>query len=131
MIQGYNNRGLDINLSTGKVTDFEVKDTVFKKYLGGRGIGAYFLKKELSPTTEPLSPENLLVISTGGLSGSLAPAGGRFSVTFKSPLTGTISSANSGGFWGNSFKRTGYDVCIIRGKASVPVYLYISENRVD
>lgn len=131
MIQGYNHRGLDIDLSTGKFMDFEVKDSVLEKYLGGRGIGTCFLKKELSPIVDPLSPENLMVISAGGLSGSLSPASGRFSVTFKSPLTGTISSANSGGFWGNSFKRTGYDLCIIRGKASVPVYIYISENRID
>jgi aldehyde:ferredoxin oxidoreductase len=131
MIQGYNNRGLELDLSTGKFTDFEIQDSIFENYLGGRGIGTYFLKKMLSPMTDPLSEDNLLIISTGGLSGSLAPAGGRFSVTFKSPLTGTISSANSGGFWGNSFKRTGFDLCIIRGKAAVPVYLYISEKRVE
>ncbi len=131
MIQGYNNRGLDVDLSTGEVKDFEVQDSIFKKYLGGRGLGAYFLKEELSPKTEPLSSENIMVISTGGLSGSLSPASGRFSVTFKSPLTGTISSANSGGFWGNVFKRTGYDLCIIRGTAAVPVYLYISEDKIE
>jgi len=41
-----------------------------------------------------------------------------------------VDSCHSGGFWGNSFKRTGYDVVLIRGKAPIPVYLYISENEV-
>lgn len=131
MIHGYNHRGLDIDLSTGKIKEIEIKDNVFENHLGGRGLGTYFLASELSPDIEPLSPENILVISTGGLSGSLSPASGRFSVTFKSPLSGTISSANSGGFWGNTFKRTGYDVCIIRGKAAVPVYIHITGERVE
>jgi len=131
MIPGYNLQGLDVDLSAARLTKFAIEDAVYENYLGGRGVGTYFLKKLLSPTTDTLSTENIIIFSTGGLSGSLSPAGGRFSVTFKSPLTETISSANSGGFWGNTFKRTGYDICIIRGKASGPVYLYISENRID
>jgi aldehyde:ferredoxin oxidoreductase len=131
MVNGYNNKGLDLDLSTGKIETFSLEDTVIEKFLGGRGFGTYYLSRELCPTVDPKSSDNMMVISSGGLGGSLSPASGRFSVTFKSPLTGTISSANSGGFWGNSFKRTGFDLALIRGKASVPVYVYMSIKKVE
>jgi len=131
MINGYNNLGLDVNLTTGKITPFEINEDIIKANLGGRGMGVHFLTQEVSPEVAPISEDNVIVVSSGGLGGSIAPASGRFSITFKSPLTGTICSSNSGGFWGNVFKRTGYDVLIIRGKASTPVYLYISEDRVE
>ncbi len=131
MINGYNHKGVEIDLTSGSVVEFEIKDPIFQNYLGGRGIGSYFLTRKLTSGIEPLSPENVMVISAGGLSGSISPSSGRFSVTFKSPLSGTICSANSGGFWGNTFKRTGYDVCIISGKAAIPVYIYISDSQVE
>ena len=131
MINGYNNTGLDINLSNGTCNKFHIEDDITRQYIGGRGFGVYYLTKELSPQADPLSEDNLMVVSSGGLGGSITPSNARFSVTFKSPLTNTISSANSGGFWGVTFNRAGYDVAIIRGKADVPVYLYISEKGVE
>ncbi|MFH1941000.1 MAG: aldehyde ferredoxin oxidoreductase family protein [bacterium] len=129
MINGYNNVGLDVDLSSGEIEEFQVEDDVITGTLGGRGMGVFYLLRDVSPNIDPFSDENMLVISSGGLGGSIAPTGGRFSVTFKSPLTGTIGSSNSGGFWGMSFVRTGYDVLLIRGRANAPVYLFISEDR--
>ena len=131
MISGYNNKVLDVDLNSGNIAEYGLADEIISRYLGGRGLGVCFLTKETSPAIDPLSGENLLVIATGGLTGSMAPTSGRFSVTFKSPLTGTIASSNSGGFWGVSFKRCGYDVLIIRGKAAVPVYLTVSERQTE
>jgi len=131
MTNGYNNTGLDINLSDGTYNRLHIEDGITRQHIGGRGFGVYYLTKELSPQTDPLSGENLIIVSSGGLGGSITPSNARFSVTFKSPLTNTISSANSGGSWGVIFNRTGYDVAIIRGKADAPVYLYISEKRVE
>jgi len=128
MINGYNGLGLDIDLSTGKIREIGIADTLIKQYVGGRGLGTYFLTQNLPPDTDPLSEQSLLVISAGGLGGSRAPAAGRFSVTFKSPLTGTIASANSGGRWGSIFKRSGFDICLIRGRSAVPVYILIAEG---
>jgi aldehyde:ferredoxin oxidoreductase len=130
VIQGYNQRGLRIDLSSGKIEDFPLSDDILTSYLGGRGLGVYFHHQETQPTIDPFSSDSLLVIAAGGLGGSVAPTSGRFSIIFKSPLTGTIFSSNSGGFWGNVFKRTGYDILLIKGKAAVPVYLYLSEQKV-
>lgn len=131
MINGYNGKGLTIDLSSGQIEEFYLPDEVLATYLGGRGWGAHFLSTKSNPHIDPLSPDSLVVIASGGLNGSAAPTCGRFSLIFKSPLTGTIFSSNSGGFWGNTFKRTGFDVLLIKGKAPVPVYLYLSENKVQ
>ncbi len=131
MVNGYNNRGLDVHLDSGRISAFELGDEVIARYLGGRGLGVFFLRRDLAATVEPLAAENLLVVAAGGLNGSMAPTGGRFSVTFKSPLTGTIASANSGGFWGVTFKRSGHDLLVLRGCAAAPVYLHISEQGAE
>lgn len=130
-MNGYNNIGLDVNLSSGQLQTFDIPDDIIQTTLGGRGIGVHYFVRDVAPTIDPLSEDNRIVIATGGLAGSIAPTGGRFSVTFKSPLTGTISSSNSGGFWGIGLMRTGYDLLIIRGKAAVPVYLQVTDEKVE
>ena len=130
MINGYNGKGVKVDLSSNKIEEFEIEDFIIESFLGGRGLGVYFLKKLFNPKENPLSENSPLIITAGGLTGTKTPTSGRFSITFKSPLTGTITSSNSGGFWGVNFRKTGYDVLIISGKSSEPVYLYISEDRV-
>lgn len=130
-INGYNNCFLKIDLSSGRISRHHLSDNLLKEGLGGRGLGVVYLSRNLSPAVNPLGEEATLVFAPGGLVGSAAPTSGRFSITFKSPLTGTICSSNSGGFWGNTFKRTGYDMLCVKGKAAVPVYIYISDKKAD
>jgi len=131
VISGYNQRGISVDLSSGKIEVFPLPEEIITNYLGGRGWGAWFLHEENQALVDPLSSESILVIASGGLGGSVAPTSGRFSIIFKSPLTGTIFSSNSGGFWGHIFKRTGYDVLLIKGRAAQPVYLYLSEDKIE
>ncbi len=131
MINGYNGKGLEIDLSSGKIIEFTIDDEIIKKYIGGRGLGVFFLTKYFSPNENPLSENSPLIITAGGLTGTRTPTSGRFSITFKSPLTGTITSSNSGGFWGVNFRKTGYDALIIRGISETPAYLYISEGKAE
>lgn len=131
MINGYNHQGLDIDLSSGKVSVFEIEDSVIEKYMGGRGLAVFYLSRELPPEVSGLASENIMVIAAGALGGSMTPSNARFSVAFKSPLTGTISSANSGGSWGVTFKKTGFDVALVRGKAAAPVYIHIHDGKAE
>ena len=64
--------------------------------------------------------ENVLIFAGGPLTATGYQTSNRFSVSTKSPLTGTVLDANSGGFWGMQFKKTGYDVMIVRGRADKP-----------
>jgi len=128
---GYAGTFLRINLSTGQIDKESLDLELAAKFIGGRGLASYFLTQEVDPDTEPLDPANKLIIATGPLSGSRAPTGGRYMVVTKSPLSGTIASSNSGGFWGTELKRAGYDLIIIEGKSDKPCYIHINDDTVE
>lgn len=128
---GYTGNILRIDLSTGtwKLESLDLEKA--KKFIGGRGLGTKFFLDEVSPKVNPLSPENKLIFATGPLTGTPTPTGGRYMVVTKSPLTGTIASSNSGGYWGAELKFAGYDMLIIEGKSAKPVYIVIEDDHVE
>lgn len=129
-MNGWWNQLARVDLISGKVSYERIGKEVLKKYIGGRGIGAKILYDEIDPNCDPLS-ENILVFTAGPLTGTMVPTSGRFSVTSKSPLTGTIADSNVGGFFGREFKRCGIDALIIEGEASEPSMLKIKNNGID
>lgn len=128
---GWMGRLLRIDLSTKKVTVETWPDEIRSKFPGGRGLGAYIIHKEVGPATDPLGPDNRLVFAVGPLTATKIPTSGRFSVSTKSPLTGTIFDSNSGGIWGVRFKKCGYDGLIVQGRADKPVYIKITDDLVE
>jgi len=110
------------------MTDLSVKDEPFPdewKFLGGRALSAKILLKEVDPKCDPLGPSNKVILAPGVLSGSIAPTSGRMSVGAKSPLTGGIKEANSGGQAGQKLARLGYGVIIVEGTAKDPAKRYL------
>ena len=129
-MEGWAGKILDIDLTAGSITTQALDMDMARQFLGGRGLGARMLWDLVGPEVEPLSPENVLIFATGPLTASGFQTSNRFSVSTKSPLTGTVLDANSGGWWGMQFKRTGYDVMIVRGKAPKPVMIEITADGV-
>ncbi len=127
---GWMGKVLDVNLTTGEVVTRPLDMEMARQYLGGRGLGVRMLWDEVGPDVDPLSPQNVLIFTSGPLTGTGYQTSNRFSVSTKSPLTGTVLDANSGGFWGMQFKKTGYDAMIVRGKAEKPVYLEIKPEGI-
>jgi aldehyde:ferredoxin oxidoreductase len=84
--------------------------------LGGRAMTSAVVAKEVPPLCHPLGENNKLVIAPGLLSGSVAAISGRISVGCKSPLTGGIKEANSGGQPSQMLGRLGYAAIILEGK---------------
>ena len=84
--------------------------------LGGRGMTSAIVATEVPPLCHPLGKENKLVIAPGMLSGSHAAQSGRVSVGCKSPLTGGIKEANSGGQGAQVQGRLGYAAIVLEGK---------------
>ncbi|ASJ17168.1 aldehyde ferredoxin oxidoreductase [Thermococcus chitonophagus] len=128
---GYWGKILRVNLSDGTIKEEKFDESFAKKWLGTRGFGIYYLLKEMDPKVDPFSPENKLIFATGPLTGTSAPTGGRYMVITKSPLTGYIAMANSGGYFGAELKFAGWDAIIVEGKADHPVYIYINEDSVE
>ena len=127
---GWCEKILDIDLNTLSYKTYPLDMEIARLFIGGRGLGARLLWDLVGPEIEPLSPENVLIFATGPLTATGYQTSNRFSVSTKSPLTGTILDANSGGFWGMQFKKTGYDVMIVRGRSEKPVWIEIKNGEV-
>jgi aldehyde:ferredoxin oxidoreductase len=102
-----------------------------RDYLGQRGLATKYLVSEIDPKVDPLAPENKIIWATGPLTGTMASTGGRYSVVTKGPLTGAIACSNSGGYFGAELKFAGWDMVIIEGRASSPVYLSIENDKAE
>jgi aldehyde:ferredoxin oxidoreductase len=131
MPYGYIGKILRVNLSYEKLSTEELGDAFYRRYFGGRGMIGYFLLRELAAGIDPLSPENKLIFATGPVTGVPISGSGRNSVGAKSPLTGGYGEAEVGGYWGAELKRAGFDAIIFEGRASSPVYLWVTDGTAE
>ena len=127
---GYQNTLLDIDLTNKAVNTRRLDESTERLFIGGKGLGAKIIYDELKPNLDPLSPENLLVFSTGPLTGTAAPSSGRWAVVTKSPLTGLFLDSQVGGFVGAQIKHAGFDCILVRGAAEAPVFLKVEDDNV-
>ena len=115
-------------MSNNTLRDEKIGEDLYRKYIGGVGLQAYYLYKETDDKTDPLGPENRLMFMVGPYTGTGIPSSGRHSIVAKSPLTGIWGEADVGGHWGLGLKGTGYDGIIVQGASDKPVYIYIDED---
>lgn len=127
---GYFGKMLEIDLTSGKTSVRQLDEGILRDFIGGEGLGAYLLYKELPPKTDPLSPENIFLILTGPFNGTACPST-RLNVSFKSPHTGIYGHSQVGGHIGNEFKWAGWDVVMLKGKSPKPVYIAIKDDKVE
>ncbi len=127
-MKGWVGKMLRVDLTTKKIKEEILDPKVAKDYIGGRGLGIYYLNKEIDPGTDPFSPQNIIIMATGPLTGTGAPTGARYMVMTKSPLTGAITCSNAGGRFPTEMKRSGYDAIVLSGRAAEPLYLYIDQG---
>ena len=120
-----------INLGTQEVKIEEPADEVYTKYLGGYGLGAYYLFTRQKPKADPLGPDNILGLVTGPLTGTDAITGNRFVAVGKSPKTGGWGDANCGGKFGPALKQAGIDAVFFTGISEKPVYLLVEDGKVS
>ncbi|RJQ57672.1 MAG: aldehyde ferredoxin oxidoreductase [Desulfobacteraceae bacterium] len=128
---GWAGKILEVDLTDRKIEKKDLSEHLAHRYLGQAGINARLLYERTSAATHPYDPAAPLFFGVGPLGGTLAPCSGRFTVTFKSPLTGVFGDSNCGGHFGPELKMAGYDHVIITGKADRPVYLWIDNDRVE
>lgn len=122
---------LDVDLSTGKITEPSLDMRLAERFIGGKGLGAKILYDKLQPGVAPLSSDNVLLFMTGPLSGTSVQTSGRWCIVTKSPHTGIYLDSQIGGKFGHRLKRAGYDFVIIKGRSETPSYLEISSERVE
>jgi aldehyde:ferredoxin oxidoreductase len=127
---GYVGKTAWIDLSTKGVKVEETDPNLVKLFMGGAGFGVKLLYDNLTPKTDPLGPDNLLIFAPGPLTGTDAPCSTRLTVTGRSPLTGAVGMATSGGIFPAEIKRAGFDIIVVRGESQEPVYLVLENGEV-
>ena len=128
---GWRGKILRVDLTTGKLKEENLDMKAARDYVGGRGLGIYYLNKEVDPQCDPLSPGNMLIMAAGPLTGTSTPTGARYMIMTKGPLTGAVTCSNSGGQFPRELKRAGFDALLITGRSAQPVYLWINKGRAE
>jgi len=127
---GYRGTLLFVDLAKKSSTRKSLSQEFARRYIGGRGFGARLLYDEVQPKTDPMSPENRIILATGPLTGTSAP-GSKMSIIAKSPATGGYADSSVGGVLGPQLKFAGYDVVVIAGRSQDPIYLSLRNDEVE
>jgi len=125
---GWTGRILRVDLSTGAHESQRLPADIRTAFLGGRGLGGYFLRDGATLCCD--HPDLPLTIASGPLTGTDAPASGSCHITTRSPLTGAVGDASAGGRLGTELKRAGFDALVITGRADKPCGIEISDGEV-
>lgn len=129
---GFAGKMLRVNLSTGETEEFS-SEKYLPKYIGGRGLAARLYWDEISPEAGPFDAENKLIFVPGGLNATGAVGASKSYLTGKSPYQYPLHSftCTEASNMGPQIKRAGYDALIIEGKAEKPVYLHITNEKIE
>jgi len=127
----YSGTILRVNLTNGVIEKQHIPQEIIEEYLGGRGLGIKLLYEELPAGVDPLSPENMMIFSTGVFGGTFAPASARLTVSSKSPETNCYCKSNVGSHFSPELRFAGYDCIVITGASKQPVYLNIKDDSVE
>ncbi len=132
MIKGNFGRLLNVDLSSGNLTDYKVPEEYYNNYIGGKGLGARLLWDLLPAdgSADPFGEENVIIFLVGPLAGHSVIGSGRYVVMTKSPLSKFVAEAYGGGLFPAELKKTGYDGVIFRGISPRPVYLEMIDGSV-
>lgn len=132
MVGGYTGKTLRIDLTSGKISS---EDTLAKygDFIGGAGLGYKVLWDEVPAGTKAWDPANRLIFGVGPITGTGVPGGSRVSVVSLSPHSQYELPAvgHMGGHWGPELKFAGWDSIIIQGKANVPCWISIQDDKVE
>ena len=129
--KGYAGYYLDVDLTKGAIHKKEMEKEWARLFLGGSGVSSKILWERTNAKTDPLSPENVLVVGTGPLTGSMFSPSGRMMFAARGPLTGVWAESHVGGFLGPEIKYAGFDFVIFNGRSKKPVYLFMRDGEAE
>ena len=122
---------VNVDLSAQRINLSSLPADAIRQNLGGLGYNIDTLYHRIKPGMDPLDPGNVLIISRGLLTGTVAPASSRIHINAISPLSGLIGSSSVGGFVGFRMYSLGIQSICITGRATQPVYLYLGPDNIE
>lgn len=133
MADGFAGKVIKVDLTTKRV---DVVDTdPYKAWGGGHGVGsALFWEMCEDKTIDAFDPGNVVTITPGRFSATLAPSAARTEVQGLGPQgypTEWFTRSNFGGRWGGMLRLAGYDSVAVVGKADTPVWIDIQDGKIE
>lgn len=122
---------LRVNLSDRRTSVLKMNENDAKLFVGGAGMGIRIHYQMKTYEKDPFSAENPIVVMTGPLTATPAPATSKLAFCARSPHTKIWGESNSGGKMAPFLKYAGWDGLIIEGKSDKPVYLKIDKNGAE
>ena len=87
---GYMGKVVQIDLTTKQISDYPWTDKDRELFIGGKIMAAKILSDNFTGAEQPFGEENIVVISTGPLTGTGAPSSSRFNISTLSDLSCTF-----------------------------------------
>lgn len=125
---GYHGRYLRIDLGRGTCDPVPLAEDVYRRFLGGVGLGTYLLHREAPRGVEPLAPSAPLIFCFSPLVGTPLTTSAKFAVVAKSPLTDRLNDALSSSHFALAGKRTGGDALVVTGACTAPSVLVVDDG---
>ena len=113
----YHRRLLRVDLADRTIAEESIDPAILRTYMGGSGLGMYYLYREVDPATGPFDPANRLGLFAGPLNGTAMMGSGSFSVVTKGPMTGGAADTQANGHFGAYLKFSGYDGILVQGRS--------------
>ncbi len=120
-----------LDLNTMELGEYPWTDEDRRKYIGGKAVASKIMYDTFNGTEDPLGEENIIVISTGPVTGLGGPSSNRFDISSISPLTGRSASSHFCVNFGYYLKKAGYDALVIKGRCDTPSVIHINNSQVE
>ena len=130
-MKGNTGRIADVDLSSGTVSILQLPEETYRRYIGGSGLAARIFWDRADFSADPLSPEAILILMNGPLTGVKLSGVSRMNATARSPVTGGIAESSCGGHFPPALRLAGFDGLILSGRAKRPSVLLIENESVS
>lgn len=130
-LKGYNGRILTVDLTTGTSVVDAPPALYWRTYGGGGLLAAERLMRESPAGCDPLGPDNCLIFASSVMAGQPYVGLASLAVCAKSPLTFGMGETHVEGPFSASFKESGFDAIVVKGRAESPVVLHIDSGQVQ
>jgi aldehyde:ferredoxin oxidoreductase len=128
---GFMGKVLFVDLTSGELEGQKLDLHMAREYLGGLGLNAWLMEQTCVTGTDPLSPDNPIILGAGPLVGTGTPGAAKIVATTRFPLNGTISESVGSMRFALNLKAAGFDHLIITGRSKKPVVLVLENDRVS
>ncbi len=120
-----------VDLGRREVETFPISMDLEQRFLGGSGVATYLFCKHAPKMVDPDSADNICIISSGYLSGTLSAPLGSAVLTSKSVATGLMERALVNGSFAAQMRRAGFEHLVLKGQAENETCLLIRDGSIE